>query len=289
MRPDLIHMELYMSDIVPNTPPETQNSQSEMDEAIGTLTEATVASSSRPRKVKSAIYCSAAILFLAAGAWWSTQSNFLTDVSSPESAVEQTSLDVVKVSDAAPILAQYDRNNYDSIEAQVHDLQRSIPSIDNLMPFNGARLSEDESNEIRATVKRFDKRGYKTSFLMMNLQTGKAIAYDTGSLYYSASAIKAPYLASVLSIDDSKDLKAGGALDSTCKSILLWSDNDSYLDISIAYGNEPFQDWCHKAQVEHTLENGNIYLDINTADLAKMWLQMYSDYSSGLYNDIIVE
>ena len=182
------------------------------------------------------------------------------------------------------------RSNFKTTPDQINSLQKSIPATNNIQAFNGAYLSHDNVATINSGINRFRDLSYKTSFVIMNLKTGKGIAYNTNELFYSASAIKAPYIASLLSGDSLiEDMDSNKALAWDVENILTWSDNDSYLDLDYRYDTYAFQGWADKANLDNKLEIGHAYMDFTCADLAKMWLQIYSDHTQGYIDDEIAE
>ncbi len=200
------------------------------------------------------------------------------------------SVDATSISDKNAMVPNLDRENFSTIPEQIYALQRSIPNTSNIKAFNGTCLSIDEMDELKEAIASFKDDSYDVSFVIVNVDSGKGIAYNTDELFYSASAIKAPYIASLLSKGElNEDRKTDDILNQEIESILLWSDNDAYLDLDEHYDSYAFQPWGAQAGLDHSLDINYCYLDLTSADLAKMWLQIYSDYKSGLIDSDISE
>lgn len=185
-------------------------------------------------------------------------------------------------------IPSHDRSKYNSVADQIIDLQDSIPASSKIEAFNDASLTEDDDAHLKEAIKEFSSRNYDVGFVLINLKNGKGISYNTDMMFYSASAIKAPYIASLLSQGNLKrDMKSNQRLEQDIENILIYSDNDAYYHLQSLYGTKAFQNWCVAAGVEHSLKNGESFTDITVADLAKMWLQMYADYDEGSISEEI--
>ncbi len=195
---------------------------------------------------------------------------------------------VAIVTDSEAQAPPHARSRYSSIPEQVKSLQRSIPNTKKIKAINGAALTDSDIDNIKSSIGSFTENSYDVSFVMMNVQTGKGIVYNTDELFYSASAIKAPYIASLLAKDSlNTDRKTDDSLNAQIESILLWSDNDSYESLDERYDTYAFQPWADEADLDHSLDIAYRYLDLTSADLAKMWLQIYSDHTNGYIDEDI--
>ena len=219
------------------------------------------------------------VLFLAYG---------LATKSSDIQLIPAITRETPQISDANATVSRYDRSNFNSTEDHIQDLQRSIPITSKIKAFNGASLSDREIDATKDAINSFNENSYDVSFVMVNVQTGKGIAYNTDELFYSASAIKAPYIVSLLAKDTlNEDRKTDDNLNAQIESILLWSDNDAYDSLDRTYDTYAFQTWGSEAGLEHILELHHCYQNFTSADLAKMWLQIYCDNDKGYIDEDI--
>ncbi len=193
-----------------------------------------------------------------------------------------------EISDSPVKVYAHDISNYESTAEQVDALQKSIPHTENIKAFNGASLSLEDFDAIKSTIKQFNDMSYSVSFVMINLETGKGIAYNTDQCFYSASAIKAPFIASLLSMNSLGSARVSNPeLNSYIQNVLIWSDNDSYFNLVARFGSDSFRAWGADAGIEHTIQPGESFTDFTSADLAKMWLQIYSDYTQDYIDEDI--
>ncbi len=202
--------------------------------------------------------------------------------------VDSTTLAAKSIHDSPEKILEFDRVNFEDDKDHIQALQTSIPATDTIKAFNGATLSLNEFDAIKKTIKHFKDKSHSVSFVMINLKTGKGVAYNTNELYYSASAIKAPYIASLLAKDSLNSERATDPqLNNLIQNILIWSDNDSYFELFERFGGDAFYQWNLEANLDHPVESGRCFMDFTSSDLAKMWLQIYSDYTQGYIDEDI--
>jgi hypothetical protein len=97
------------------------------------------------------------------------------------------------------------------------------------------------------------------------------ISYNVDEEFYSASSIKGPYVASVVSmypeaLDDSN---------TTIKNILYYSDNQAYADLRSMYGDAPIDQWESDCGASFSFESGSDYAFYNARTLALLWERNY--------------
>ena len=103
-------------------------------------------------------------------------------------------------------------------------------------------LPETEAlmTEIKAAVDAFSEEGYSTGFLLYDLNSGGGISYHADESYYSASAIKGPYVAwLVQAYPETADILYG-----TIQNTIQWSSNDDYETLITLYGSTEFNNWA---------------------------------------------
>ena len=142
--------------------------------------------------------------------------------------------------------------------------------------FNGVQLIEAQLRMVNEALAAFTQEGYSTGFVLMDLKTGKGMSYNLDSVFYSASTVKAPYIASVYSGAFHNSIEESAPWYSTCEDICVWSDGYQYAYLRQVFGDQVFADWLSAMGVDASKGIGN-YTWCTARDLGKMWLGMY-DY-----------
>ena len=142
--------------------------------------------------------------------------------------------------------------------------------------FNGAQLTEAQLRLVNEALAAFTHEGYSTGFVLMDLKTGKGVSYNLDSVFYSASTLKAPYIASIYSGAFHNSIEESAPWYSTCEDICVWSDGYQYAYLRQVFGDQVFAEWLSAMGVDASKAIGN-YTWCTARDLGKMWLGMY-DY-----------
>ena len=190
-----------------------------------------------------------------------------------------------KVADQGHILGQIASLDKEtgliSPEDYLHLLGESIPKSDDLASFNGYVMTSDQETELKTLIESFTTKKYKLGFVIQDLTTGQGISYGNTTPVYSASAIKAPYLASLLAGPLRSDEKRRQQYENDFEQILVSSDNKTYGQLQRDFGQEPFQSWTRDLRLHFPLKTGEYYTTTTARDLSLMWLKMYSQYQAG--------
>lgn len=102
---------------------------------------------------------------------------------------------------------------------------------------SGATVAPAKLADLDAAIHGIEAGGHDVGFLMLDAQTGATVSYHADRSFYSASSIKGPYVASVVSNVLGDAAQADGRVD----AILRYSDNDAYASFRNEYGNEPMR------------------------------------------------
>lgn len=137
------------------------------------------------------------------------------------------------------------------------------------------KLSGSSKTGLDNAIKAFSNSGYTVSFVMVDVKTGQALSYKACQPLYSASAIKGPYVISLLN--------AGNAPNSTMWNTINWSSNSDYFALRGRYGSGVFQSWLKQAGVSES-QGSSSYTTTTSLDLAKMWLKGYEFFNNGSSN-----
>ena len=146
----------------------------------------------------------------------------------------------------------------------------------------GFTLDTDSQLAIESQIGNFESAGYTVSFVLADVTTGRAMAYNADTQIYSASAIKAPYLMALASsgaIDVNAVYQAGdeqaAALKHDIDQVLTISDNASYARIREQYGYDSFNTWAQQAGATTQMAEYGGYAYTSARDMAKLWSAGY--------------
>jgi hypothetical protein len=145
--------------------------------------------------------------------------------------------------------------------------------------FGGYSPSGRTMGDLQKSLSSIRAKGYAAGFMMVDLTTGQGIAYNVDQSFYSASTVKGPYVASIVSAKPSSVL----AWKSTMQATIRHSSNEGYESLRTAFGSSPMQQWCDSAGVP-TSVGSNWYTDYSTRTLTKLWLQNYTFFTSEKQN-----
>lgn len=154
---------------------------------------------------------------------------------------------------------QVKSNTANDAATAANPTQIALAGIDSLdggatISTTGFTLDTDSQLAIESQISNFESDGYTIAFVLSDVTTGRAMAYNADSQIYSASAIKAPYLMALASsgaIDVNAVYQAGDEQTATLKQdidqVLTVSDNDAYARIYERYGHDSFNAWAQQS------------------------------------------
>lgn len=146
--------------------------------------------------------------------------------------------------------------------------------------FNGLNLTAGQLSGVNDALAGFSHEGYSAGFVIMDLKTGKGLSGNADGVFYSASTVKAPYIASVYQGAFHNSVDASAPWYSTLDDICVWSDNYQYAYLRSTFGNQVFADWLVSVGVDAGKAAHN-YAWYSARDLGKMWLGMYDYFQNG--------
>ena len=148
----------------------------------------------------------------------------------------------------------------------------------------GFTLDPDTQVQLEDELNTFTNAGYEASFVMVDLKTGDALSSYADTAYYSASAIKGPYVLA-LAETGAIDLKSAylaetsdaGNTQYLIHQTISVSNNDTYFSLRLAYGTDAFAQWSQSAGVSVDVTDTSLgdFLNMSSADLARMWAKGY--------------
>ena len=135
-------------------------------------------------------------------------------------------------------------------------------------------------SDIQASIDRLTAEGYTTGFVLYDLNSGGGISYRPDEIYYSASAIKGPYVIWVVQEYPS----AASDMYSTLSDTISWSSNSDYFTLINTYGKSGFNAWTAELGVPNVAMTDGSYGPISARDFTKVWCYMYDYFISGQDN-----
>lgn len=151
---------------------------------------------------------------------------------------------------------------------------------------DAASLSEEQQESLAAATQNIEGGGYTVGFTLINLNTGKGIAYNLDSRVYGASSFKGPYAAYLcqhLGDDDasypSGSEAAGSGVSSSIYSLIqpmiLYSDNSAFSSLRNTYDSAGFAEWLNSCGVDSEIMHDTHFPRYSTRESALLWLHTY--------------
>lgn len=160
-------------------------------------------------------------------------------------------------------------------------------------------LDAAEIPEVQKAVAAFGEAGYEVGFVVYDLQTQRGMGYNADGGFFSASTVKAPFVAYVVqdevgegsaSLDEElfEDVVVDGTgimasddvdtyrLEEVLTNAIEHSDNTGYALLRERFDNGGFEAWCAAAGVDAAAWEGEWYPYCTPRDLAKLWLSIGS-------------
>lgn len=147
-------------------------------------------------------------------------------------------------------------------------------------------VPEEEQTNLASAAKDIESGGYTVGFTLINLSTGKGIAYNLDSRVYGASSFKGPYGAylcqhlgdadtSYPAGADSAGAGISGSIDSLLQPMIVNSDNNAFSSLRNAYDGSGFADWLSACGVDSTIMHDTHFPRYSARESALLWLHTY--------------
>jgi hypothetical protein len=159
---------------------------------------------------------------------------------------------------------------YSSVYEAIEDASES----DGLSTFGGVELTDSQVSSIKEAINEIGD--YDVGFVLVDINDMTGISYNADEEFYSASSIKGPYVASVVSMYP----EALEEWSTAIENILYYSDNDSYYELRSAYGDTPIDQWCSDCGTSITFPNGWDYTNYSARTLALLWARNYDYFTT---------
>ena len=147
-------------------------------------------------------------------------------------------------------------------------------------------LSEEQQESLAAATQNIEDGGYTVGFTLINLNTGKGIAYNLDSRVYGASSFKGPYAAFLCQHLGDNDASypsgseaAGSGVSSSIYSLMqpmiLYSDNSAFNSLRNTYDSAGFAEWLNSCGVDSEIMHDTHFPRYSTRESALLWLRTY--------------
>lgn len=147
-------------------------------------------------------------------------------------------------------------------------------------------LSEEQQESLAAATQNIEGGGYTVGFTLINLNTGKGIAYNLDSRVYGASSFKGPYAAFLcqhLGDNDASypsDSEAAGSgvsssIYSLMQPMILYSDNSAFSSLRNTYDSAGFAEWLNSCGVDSETMHDTHFPRYSARESALLWLRTY--------------
>lgn len=151
---------------------------------------------------------------------------------------------------------------------------------------DAAPLSEEQQKSLAAATQNIEGGGYTVGFTLINLNTGKGIAYNLDSRIYGASSFKGPYAAYLCQHLGDNDASypsgseaAGSGVSSSIYSLIqpmiLYSDNNAFSSLRNSYDSAGFAEWLNSCGVDPEIMHDTHFPRYSARESALLWLHTY--------------
>lgn len=142
--------------------------------------------------------------------------------------------------------------------------------------FGGYSPSSKIVNRISSAIDGIRGSGYDVGFIMMDLTKMRGVSYNCDGVFYGASSIKAPYIASVVSAHP----EALEVYSHNIQETLTYSWDYDYKQVYYGYGKDPMRTWCKESGARSSIAESLPWADYSARDLAKLWARNYQLFQS---------
>lgn len=124
----------------------------------------------------------------------------------------------------------------------------------------------------------------KIHMVLFDLNTYSGFAYNADAFCPLASAIKLPYIASLIDGNPGVFKKEKTKIE----NCLVWSDNQSYFSLYKKYGIKYLQSWCDQVGITDNLCDIEFPEHATARDMSLLWLKAYYFLNTCEYSDQLI-
>ena len=147
-------------------------------------------------------------------------------------------------------------------------------------------LSEEQQESLAAATQNIEGGGYTVGFTLINLNTGRGIAYNLDSRVYGASSFKGPYAAflcqhlgdndaSYPSGSEAAGFGVSSSIYSLMQPMILYSDNSAFSSLRNTYDSAGFAEWLNSCGVDSEIMHDTHFPRYSARESALLWLHAY--------------
>lgn len=206
--------------------------------------------------------------------------NGVFDVEGRRRIPVKDTLDLAEISREIDERAAYDAAILDALK--ITDNQELYEILDNLSDSTeiksfgkSKKIRKKYMKELKAAVKDLEDNGYRISFMALDLDFGFGISKGAKEVYYSASAMKGPYVGAAVS----QMPERVPAYEGTIYQVLKYSSNSGYETLRYGFGPEVIGNWYEEIHIDN-LNNREHYSDITAVQFGKLWVKNWEFLTS---------
>lgn len=173
----------------------------------------------------------------------------------------------------------------DSLAPILGGILNSISAEKEISTFGNFELSDENQKLLQSEIDKVIKKGYKTGFVVMNLNSLEGFSYNADEKIYSASTIKGPYVVSVVKNDNTILEKEKVRIEAT----LIRSSNYDYESLRNKYGDDCFIKFSAETGNDLVIDTTRNYQFLTPRKLAHLWVENYLFFESGEVGDKLGE
>lgn len=202
----------------------------------------------------------------------SSSDNEDEDVDNASSSDAESSSSSSESADENADASSSDSNDEDTDAASSSDAESSSSSSESPESSDEPESFEELAAELQGWIDAAEEADLHLSIMMLDIETGTILAYNSDEPFYSASSSKAHFIVSLAN----EEPEAITKYEDTIKSVTIDSDNDSYKKLQQAYSLDYYEDWLKASGVSKDVElDVGGYAFYSAEDLARLWLSDY--------------
>ena len=146
----------------------------------------------------------------------------------------------------------------------------TIPEDTDTITAVGYQANASVLADLQKAVDTVEDNGYDAGFVLYDLQTGRSLSYNADEYFYSASSIKAFYIASTADTVEGALASDGASMEQAVRN----SDNDAYQYLIDKYSFPPIREWVEQAGADPAIAT-KMYPYYGARQVAKLWAVNY--------------
>lgn len=135
-----------------------------------------------------------------------------------------------------------------------------------MLKIRKGKISAKKRARLKKAMKKYNAETYTYGFIAINTETGLTVSYNPDRKLFSASTIKAPYMAALCKYNVNGISKKNYQI----RRVLKKSDNEIYYSMFKQYGTKPINKFLKNVNVRTSFDWEG-YTKTTPRNLAKMW------------------